>query len=100
MNPKAKRKPKMRHRTLKRGMMGRAFAAVARRGAAEVCVSMKRSPLTRVSRMLAAPPPFPKQVPPEYEMLHDEPAFDPARHLALEPPAKVWRLADLGYGAD
>jgi hypothetical protein len=50
--------------------------------------------------MLAAPPPFPKEAPPEYEMLDEEPAFDPARHLALEPPAHVWRLADLGYGKD
>jgi hypothetical protein len=48
--------------------------------------------------MLAAAPPFPKEPPREYEMLRDEPTFDPARHLALEPPANTWRLADFGYG--
>lgn len=48
--------------------------------------------------MLTSAPPFPKELPLGYEMLDDEPAFDPERHLALEPPANVWRLADLGYG--
>jgi hypothetical protein len=33
-------------------------------------------------------------------MLESEPSFDAARHLALEPPAKTWRLADFGYGDD
>jgi hypothetical protein len=50
--------------------------------------------------MPAAPPPFPKEPPPEYEMLRDEPTFDAARHLALEPPAKTWQLADFGYSSD
>jgi len=50
--------------------------------------------------MLAASPPFPKEQPLGYEMLSDEPVFDPARHLALEPPANLWRLADLGYSED
>jgi hypothetical protein len=50
--------------------------------------------------MVATPPPFPKQSPSEYETLRAEPAFDPTRHLALEPPAKTWRLADFGYGDD
>jgi hypothetical protein len=47
--------------------------------------------------MLADPLSFPQELPPSYQPLHDEPAFDPARHLALEPPRQVWRLAELGY---
>lgn len=47
--------------------------------------------------MLADPLSFPQELPPTYELLADEPAFDPARHLALEPPRQVWRLAELGY---
>jgi hypothetical protein len=47
--------------------------------------------------MLADPLSFPQELPPTYELLADEPAFDPARHLALAPPRQVWRLADLGY---
>jgi hypothetical protein len=42
---------------------------------------------------------FPNDVPAGYEMLKDEPRYDPKRHLALEPPPEVWTLADLGYGA-
>ena len=49
--------------------------------------------------MLAEPLVFPRQAPPTYEQLRDEPAFDPRRHLALEPPSKVWTLSDLGYPA-
>jgi hypothetical protein len=47
--------------------------------------------------MLAEPLSFPQELPPSYQPLADEPAFDPARHLALEPPRQVWRLAELGY---
>lgn len=47
--------------------------------------------------MLAAPLPFPQELPSAYEAVPEEPAFDPARHLALEPPRQIWRLADLGY---
>ncbi|MEL6891797.1 MAG: hypothetical protein AAFP84_09385 [Actinomycetota bacterium] len=41
--------------------------------------------------------PFPCAPPPGYEWLGDEPVFDPDRHLALEAPAEVVMLADLGY---
>jgi hypothetical protein len=47
--------------------------------------------------MLADPLSFPQELPPTYQTLVDEPAFDPARHLALERPRQVWRLAELGY---
>jgi hypothetical protein len=43
--------------------------------------------------------PFPRELPPTYAAMRDEPAFDPARHLALEPPQQVWRLSDFGYSA-
>ena len=43
------------------------------------------------------PLPIPREPPPEYEASLDEPRFDPARHLALEAPARTWRLEDLGY---
>ena len=44
--------------------------------------------------------PFPGQRPPAYRMLEDEPRFDPARHLALEPPGRIWTLAEFGYGPE
>jgi hypothetical protein len=47
--------------------------------------------------MSANPVPFPRELPPTYEATREEPAFDPKRHLALEPPQQAWRLADLGY---
>ena len=47
--------------------------------------------------MLADPLSFPQELPPTYQTLADEPAFDPARHLALERPRQVWHLAELGY---
>src|SRR5579862_3288947 len=47
--------------------------------------------------MLADPLSFPQELPPTYQPLADEPPFEPARHLALEPPRQVWRLAELGY---
>jgi len=50
--------------------------------------------------MLALPLPFPERVPPGYQSLFAEPTFDPARHLALEPPQEVWRLSELGYTAE
>jgi hypothetical protein len=49
--------------------------------------------------MLADPLMFPLMSPPTYELLSDEPTFDPRRHLALEAPANVWSLSDLGYSA-
>ena len=44
--------------------------------------------------------PFPSELPPGYEWLDDEPAFDPASHLALEWPTSVITLAELGYTAE
>lgn len=32
-----------------------------------------------------------------YGPLREEPAFDPGRHLALEPPSRRWTLEELGY---
>ena len=40
---------------------------------------------------------FPPDQPPGYEWLDNEPTFDPNVHLALEPPAGVTMLAELGY---
>lgn len=47
--------------------------------------------------MLADPLSFPQELPPTYQPLADEPAFDPARHLSLERPRQAWSLADFGY---
>lgn len=44
--------------------------------------------------------PFPAELPPGYEWLDDEPAFDPDLHLQLEQPDEIISLADLGYGPD
>jgi len=44
--------------------------------------------------------PFPDAQPAGYEWFDDEPAFDPQLHLALEQPATVVTLADLGYEND
>ena len=41
--------------------------------------------------------PFPEHPPAGYQWLAGEPPFDPDRHLALEPPAEVVTLAELGY---
>src|SRR5581483_2963918 len=49
--------------------------------------------------MLAEPLVFPRHNPPTYEMLEEEPRFDARRHLALEAPARIWTLSDLGYSA-
>ena len=49
-------------------------------------------------RAMTAAVPFPEARPPGYAWLPDEPAFDPGEHLALEPPAGVTGLAELGYG--
>ena len=50
--------------------------------------------------MLANPLPFPTENPPGYVRIEGEPRFDPARHLALEPPRQQWSLAQLGYDAE
>jgi hypothetical protein len=47
--------------------------------------------------MLANPLSLPSMRPFSYGQLHDEPVFDPGRHLALEPPSRRWTLEDLGY---
>lgn len=41
--------------------------------------------------------PFPQTLPTGYQWFDDEPVFDPERHLALEEPAEVTMLTDLGY---
>ncbi len=38
-----------------------------------------------------------KALPPGYEFSLDEPPFDPAVHLQLEPPERLWTMAELGY---
>ena len=49
--------------------------------------------------MPAAALPFPRELPPSYAEIPEEPTFDPTRHLALEAPRNIWRLSDLGYSA-
>ena len=39
-------------------------------------------------------------LPPNYTALDSEPAFDAAKHLALEAPDEIFTLADFGYTAD
>ncbi len=46
---------------------------------------------------MATAVPFPATQPDGYEWLDDEPVFEPARHLQIEPPAGTRSLADLGY---
>ena len=41
--------------------------------------------------------PFPEDLPQGYAWFEDEPAFDAARHLALEIPTEIVMLSDLGY---
>ncbi len=41
--------------------------------------------------------PFPQVTPPGYQRIADDPPFDPDRHLALDDPAEVILLTDLGY---
>ena len=41
--------------------------------------------------------PLPEHPPAGYQWLVGEPPFDPDRHLALEPPAEVATLSELGY---
>lgn len=44
--------------------------------------------------------PFPRALPEGYSYLDEPVAFDPDKHLALEPPVQTLRLQDLGYSAD
>jgi hypothetical protein len=50
--------------------------------------------------MLAQPLPFPPTSPYPDPPDPAEPLYDARRHLALEPPARVRRLEDLGYGRE
>ena len=50
--------------------------------------------------MIASGIPLPMRTPACYASLEREPDFDSARHLALEPPERVYRLHEFGYGAD
>ena len=50
--------------------------------------------------MQIAPLDFPEHLPHGYTERDDEPAFDPARHLALERPSALWTLEDFGYDAE
>ena len=47
--------------------------------------------------MFAKQLPLPTSRPHAYGHLTEEPTFDPRRHLALEPPARSWSLAEFGY---
>ena len=49
---------------------------------------------------LATPLPFPASAPFEVQPFPGEPVYDPARHLALEKPARSWSLGDLRYDDD
>lgn len=49
--------------------------------------------------MIAEPLPFPRTMPAAYQCADDGPPYDPARHLALERPERLWTLAELGYDA-
>ncbi len=51
-------------------------------------------------KKMSAGVPFPEVRPDGYEWLGDEPAFDPALHLDVRPPADVTMLTDLGYRLD
>jgi hypothetical protein len=50
--------------------------------------------------MFASPPTFPKTPPLDHQYLDDEPAYDPALHLALEEPARAWTLDEFGYSRE
>ena len=47
--------------------------------------------------MTTAAIPFPQQLPSGFQWFEDEPAFDPAVHLALEMPESVTHLQEFGY---
>jgi hypothetical protein len=49
--------------------------------------------------ILSDPIPFPHAQPAGFELLADEPVYDPERHLALTRPDDVVRLGALGYDA-
>lgn len=47
--------------------------------------------------MLISPLPFPQQLPDGYACTEDEPHYDPAQHLSLEQPKRIWSLEEFGY---
>jgi hypothetical protein len=49
--------------------------------------------------MLAAPLAFPAEKPPHITRSIEEPVFDPARHLQMTRPERVWTLEEFGYDA-
>lgn len=50
--------------------------------------------------MLTEPHIFPREAPPGYSYLDEEPAFEPQHDLQLEQPAFLTSLSDLGYDKD
>ncbi len=50
--------------------------------------------------MANAAVPFPTELPTGYEWFDDEPAFDPAKHLALEMPDSIRYLSEFGYSEE
>ncbi len=51
----------------------------------------------RQENVVAQPISFPESSPAGFTVLPNEPTYDPQRHLALEKPTEIRRLADLGY---
>ena len=47
--------------------------------------------------MLTSTLPFPTQPPDGYAYAEDEPRYDPAQHLSLEFPDRIWSLEEFGY---
>jgi hypothetical protein len=47
--------------------------------------------------MLAPVPNFPENPPEGYQYLEDEISYDPAKHLLLEVPERIWSLDEFGY---
>ena len=50
--------------------------------------------------MSVAAVPFPEQLPVGYQWFDNEPAFDPAHHLALEKPTEILYLTEFGYSEE
>src|SRR5689334_5930858 len=50
--------------------------------------------------MLASLDTYPPTLPPGFSFVEGEDVFDPATHLQLERPERVFTLAELGYGEE
>jgi hypothetical protein len=50
--------------------------------------------------MFASLDTYPSTLPPGFSFVEEEDVFDPARHLQLERPDRVFTLAELGYGEE